>query len=621
MMKKKLILSLLSLAVLPMMLASCNTGSGKKDPDTPIVVTTKYTVAFESLGVRYKTLKVEEGKTITEDVPDPVNEGYIFEGWFLENTKVDIKTYVVSKDVTFVAHWKEDTGDQLNVDDVKDAAKTYSLVMGWWEVNDESDPTKVTSGLTRTSVRQFYTNIINVLKAKGQTDAQIAAISFRNYSSATVAEMGAAVNADADVDLLIGVGANVFTTATCKPYNTTDDSKFKTSMGEKERYVALLENACDLGKDLYEWLQTDIGKQSFLKVLTAEEIAQSLVPETIDLTVTVHGDTDAVTRLTDKTTAITMPTITVPSGKQFKGFALTADGEVVLNKAIDAELKYDDLKDLVAANASTLDLYPIFEAVAAEDLIVYVQTGSNLSEAEAKLLEARFNASLTEDKKVKFNNINASADDFTNSLGTDADVVIGGNTPLKNYTAHADGALKNAGLKHFANASRKVLIKDTVNTAHLDLAKKFYNFVIADATNYVFHATFWTKDHTWVTTDEETAITAAVTARVNTYLGIADTETLLDKYNVTLTFYSATNTKVADLCTETKALQEGKGTDLIIGCGNNVNSDGYMTIVDKKTVDTSIIANNRYVALVRENPLARDVYENYFVVPSGNTNA
>ena len=616
-MKKKILFTLLGTLLFPLTLVSCGEASESTvDPTTttePVVV--KYTVAFEVDGARYKTLKVKEGSKIEEEVPNPTKEGYIFTGWYLSGELIDLSTYVVTKDVTFVAQFKEDDGDQLNVDDTKDALKSYTLVLGWWEVNDPAEPDKVTSGLTKTSVRMFYANVIKVLKAKGKTDDEIKAISFRNYSSAKVADMGALVNADGDVDLLIGVGANVFTTAGCLPYDTSENSKFQTSMGEKTRYVALLKDARDLGKDLYSWLQTDIGKKSFLQELSDEEIAKSLAPVTINLTVTVHGDTDAVTTLTDETTAITMPVITVPENKEFAGFALTSDGEVVLDKAIDASLKYADLKALVKEGEDTLNLYPIFKdkEVSTVDLTVYVQTGSKLSTIEVKLLEARFNASLTDGSKVSFVTLEADAAGFTEGLGKDADVVIGGNNPLKNYTAHADGVLVNAGAKHFADSSRKVLILSTVNSAHLELAKKFYNFVQAEAVEYNMHTTFWGKEGAWVTADEVSAIKTAITNSINSLAAIGEAETLLDKYNVKLDFYEATNTKVAELGAETNALQNGKGTDLIIGCGANVTSTGGVEVIEKKTIDTSIVAANRYVALVKENPIARYIYENYFV--------
>ena len=630
-MKKKL-LALLGLSFLTLSLGACGQKSGGDQSggdDTPVTpVVTKYTVAFEVDGVRVKTLKIEEGQKITETIADPTKDGYKFVGWYEGETLIDLSTYVVTKNVTFTAKFEEDTAPQLSVDDVKEAGKTYYLVMGWWEctdVNEDGSP-KITSHLTRTYVRLFYENMIKYLKTVGATNENIANIQFRNYSSTTVALMGEAVNADADVDILIGVGNNINSTAGVS-LDGGNDGKFQTPMGDgTARYVACPAVASDLGKATFSWLkETDAGKAAFIRELTQDEIDASLVPETIDLTVTVHGDTDAVTHLQDKTTAITMPQITVPEDKNFKGFALTADGEVALDVAKDATLKYDDLKDLVAANANTLDLYPVLEAkpVVLDDLVVYVQiNGSNLTLPEGKLLEARFNESLTESKKVKFNFVEGDATTFTDGLGDDADVVIGGNNPLKNYTLHdaTEYPLANAGAKHFKSTNRKVIIRNTVATAHVDLAVALYNFVKADAPAYEFHAAFWPKsDNSWVSADERAAIVSGMEARLNTYMGVTgtDTDTLADVYNITLTNVdvNVTGNKVADLGAATRALREGKGTDLIIGCGGNVDSEtgAGMTIVEKKDIPTAMVAAGRKVALVTENVLAREIYDNYFV--------
>ena len=70
--------------------------------------TTKtFTVKFDSKGgTSVKSQKVENGQTATEP-DDIVYEGYIFEGWYLNNNKYDFET-PVTKNITLVAKWKED---------------------------------------------------------------------------------------------------------------------------------------------------------------------------------------------------------------------------------------------------------------------------------------------------------------------------------------------------------------------------------------------------------------------------------------------------------------------------------------------------------------------------------
>ena len=622
---KKKFFALLGATVLTLGVSACNdvsstpASSSQTTQNPTSARVQRYTVAFEVDGERYKTISVEEGKTIEESIPTPKKEGYSFDGWYLDGEKVDLSTYVVTKSVTFVAQFVvEQDEDVLNVDDVKDATKTYHLVLGWWEVNDPAEPDKVTSGLTKDSVRLFYGNLIKYLKKTGSTDDQINAISFRNYSTASVAEMGAKVNEDADVDILIGVGANVFTTAGVQPYVDSATSKFSTKMGEadKERYVALVKDARDLGATVYEWLQTDAGKKSFLAELTDQEIEESLAPVTINLSVTVHGDTNITTLLDSEDKVVEMPVITVPETKLFKGFATSENGELALEVAKDATLKYNDLKSLVAENATTLDLYPVLEdrPVAQDDLVVYIQThATRLPEYEANLLVSRYTSTLN-DKNVKFNFVTADAAGFTAAVTADAtaDVVIGGNNPLSNYAAYDGLGVANAGAKHFKDTSRKVAVLASANPSHIELATDFYNFVKAEATNFEVHTTFWTKNNEWVTADEVAAIKTGIEANVKTYLNVTGEETLLDKYNVTITYYEATNTKVADLGAETNALREGKGTDLIVGCGSNVFTTGSINGVEKKDIKTSLVAANRQVALVKDNALTRNIYDTYF---------
>lgn len=614
---KKKFLSLLGVTCFSLILGvvGCNKNTTPTNPSSQTIATT-YTVAFDVDGTRYKTIKVKDGEKITETVANPVKDGYLFTGWYEGTTLIDLAEYVVTHNVTFDAKFELDEGDVLSVDDKKQAGQTYYMVLGWWEVNDPTDPEKVTSGMTKPTVRLFYANLIKYLKLVGATDEQIANIQFRNYSTATVEEMGNKVVGDGDVDLLVGVGLNVFSGSAIEPFNTTDDSKFKTVMGalSKERYVALVKAAKEPAQAAFAWLQTDTGKASFLRELTDTEIQESLTPDpvVIDLTVRVHGDTVATTVLDDENDVITIPEITDPAGKTFLGFATTDGATVVeLNVEKDATLKYKNVKSLVAENATELDLYPVFAVV---DLMVYVQTGSSLSEAEARLLEARFKNTLT-NKLVKFKTIEGNADTFTGKLGTDADIAIGGNNPLKNYQLYDsdDYPLSGTGSKHFKDTGRKVVLLKTVSAEHLDLAISLYNFIKADAPVYDLYSAVWTKGGDWVTATDKAAYEAGIKAKLETYMGVA-ADALSSTYNVTITYQDVTTegNKVADLGAATRALRDGFGPDFIIGCGGNVDSTGGMTIAAKKNVSLSQLSKDRYVAIVRDNGLTRAVYD-YFI--------
>ena len=623
-MKKKL-LPLVGAMLLALTIGACTAKGSSTNPDDGggSEVVTKYTITFYVDGERYATKKVDEGQHIT-GVTNPTKEGYKFVCWLEDETPVDLETYVVSKDARFDASFELDEGDVLSVDDVKEDGKDYYLVMGWWE---DTDAEGGTSGLTKPIVRMFYQNLINYLKATGATDENIANMQFRNYSSVDVATLGEALRADADVDIVVGVGGNINEDpavtgkagANVPLYDSNnDDYKFKTTMGTKNasRTVACLQYASELGASVYHWLATDTGKASFIRELTAQEIEDS-IPHAISLTVTIHGETNATTVLENSTDVIEMPTITVPEGMVFTGFATTADAETAeLEVGLNAELTYNDVKALVAEGATTLDLYPVF-AVQENDLVVYVQTGSNLSDAEAHLLELRFKETLT-DEVVKFDFHNAGASDYRTYIEakTDADVVIGGNDPLKYLTLKdaTNYPLTNGGAKHFVSANRKVAIVNTVAPDHLDLAKDLFDFVTAEAPKYTLKAAFWPegkKSAIWVTEEEKNNVMIGMGGQLKTYLNVTGEETLLSKYNVEIDgqFMTSADFGVAGYAESSLTF----GADLIIGCGTNIDSTAGYEDVPFKAVPTTMIAAGRQVAIPHDNCLTRTIYDNYFV--------
>lgn len=638
---KRTPLLLLSAGLLSLGLTACGTPTPSSSHATGLSsssskVAATYTVIFEASGARHMTLKVKEGEKITATVTDPTApEGKKFDGWYNGDLKIDLATYVINGDVTLVAKFSdadpepaEDLPD-LDVNATKEAGQSYYMVLGWWETtatNDDGTPKK-TSHMVEDDAIRIYANIIRFLKLSGVSDADIARIQFRNYSSENVGAMGTAINGDADVDIMFGVGNNINSSsngANVSLYQSSNDYKFQAPTGSTEtnRYVALTTYCNEHGVALFNWLKnTSVGKDALVKLLTDEEIEPSLEPETIDLTVTVHGDTNAVTKLEDRETAITMPEITAPEGKHFVGFATSADGEVVLEKAVDASIKYGDLEEL--ATGATLDLYPVFEdnVIAEEDLVVYVQLNASLARAEAELLEARF-AQTVSDKELKFNLIEGNASTFSGAIGADADVIIGGNNPVNSLNKHADGSTANAGAGHFADTSRKVIISASVSNEHLDLAKSLYNFVKTDAPAFDVYSAVWTKGGDWVTTEELNGLKTRVASDIATYMGVASEAELGTKYNVTISYEEVTTSgnKVADLGAATRALRDGKGADLIIGCGNNVDTNAGMTIVAKQNIDASLVAAGRMVALINDNALTRAAYEKSFTVPTDITN-
>jgi hypothetical protein len=344
-MKRKLLTLLMSIfMVFP--LAGCGEPNVSDEPTAPesesVQPVEKHTVQFYVEDTLYKTMKIENDTVIgSTNVANPIKEGYSFTSWVDEaNNTIDLDTYKVTEALKLYAAFEEViTDDTLVVNGVKEEGVDYYLVVGWWEttaLNDDGTP-KITSSLTVDTVRLFYANLNLYLKAYGATDDQIKNVQFRDYSTETVAEMGAMINEDADVDLLIGVGNNINSTADVSlfPDEQGKASKFQAPMGTQaiNRYIALPNHEVmnNVAISVYDWLGTETGKKAFTTPLTAADIV--VAPERTDdiaVTVTIYGVTGdpVVTNLTSKKDSIAVPKITLEAGKKFLGYATTENAEV-----------------------------------------------------------------------------------------------------------------------------------------------------------------------------------------------------------------------------------------------------------------------------------------------------
>lgn len=450
-MKKLLSVLLLTLVLALGGLVACGEKPAEEKKDDPVVPTT-YTVAFEVDGARYDTKKVKEGETISGTVADPTKSGFDFDGWTLNGEKVDIYTYKVNSNVTFVAAFTEKAAE--DPDDNTNYFNVYIQVNGTY--------------LTQPEAETFRDRFLATLS---EEEAAITRFYIKDADKTGFAEFIAAAK---DVDAVIGGNSPLKDFDYNAEYTTLDGTNLTPNVAaghftstNRKIIIMTATDSLELAVKLYNFATV------------------AYVDDTVNLTVTVHGDTDEVTTLTDSEMKIAMPTITVAEDKVFKGFATAENGEVALVKAVDAELTYNDVKDLVADGATALDLYPVIADKPTENpgLSVYIQVQSKyLTQTEAETLRDRFIAILTkaEAEKVIFHIENANADAFTKIIedASDVDVVIGGNSPLKNFPLYTETQLANAGPGHFANDSRKVIIHEKAND--IVLAEKLYTFVTMD---------------------------------------------------------------------------------------------------------------------------------------------
>jgi len=639
---KKFLKYLMVLFVFTFSLVACgdNTSASQSVNNTQssaVQPVEKHTVQFYVEDTLYKTMKIANDTVIgKENVEDPIKEKFTFVSWVDANKEViDLDTYKVTKALKLYATFEEIiTDDTLIVNGVKEEGKDYYLVVGWWETTafeDDGVTPKITSSLTVDTVRIFYANLKLYLKAYGASEDQIKAIQFRDYSSETVAVMGENINADADVDLLIGVGNNINSTAGVSLFEG-NDGKQKAKMGSQglERYVALPlhDPMNNVAINVFDWIKTEVGQSSFLKSLTESDI--TVVPERtndIDVTVTVHGVSGdpVVTKMTLKTDEIAVPEIKVEAPYKFLGYATVAGATVAeISIAAGVALTYKDIEGLLNGN-NTLELFPVIieEVIDTNyDLVVYVHVVSSakINAAEANLFADRFEDTLTEEKNINYVWVEeGKADDFTAKVNEDLaagetiDVVIGGNKSTATFAA-IDETYVNASCAagHFADSSIKIVVLNSCASTHVDLAKAFYTFMTTEAPELSLSVAFWHKNHTWVTEAEIETVKTGITAHINTLFGVEDAYTT---YNISLSFFVCENTKVGDLSIETKALNDGKGVGLIVGTGGNATDEGNMgsAIIEQKDVATSLIAAGRKVAICNDNSIYQEIYNNYFV--------
>lgn len=453
---KKILIALA--LVFALILGGCNACAPTTEPEEPAPTT--YTVAFEVDGSRYLTKRVEAGGSVTGTVANPSKDGYDFDFWTLNGAQVDVFTYVVNSDVTFVAQFTAISSEPEEPEQPEepDTTNYFNIYIQVYSTN-----------LTQAEAETFKSRFEATLSAD-----ELALTRFHIETGDSTVFKPIIENA-ADVDAVIGGNnpLNSFTAHADGPITNVAAGHFASTNRKVIIYGDT--DSLELAAKLYAFATTEYVDPS---------------SAVIDLTVTVHGDTDAITHLTDGDTLVTIPNVTIADGKEFKGWATTADGDVELNVLLTAELKYNDVKDLVEGEATTLELYPVIRDIPTVNpgFSLYIQVNGNyLTQTEAETLRDRFLATLSADEQARVICHIEDADKTTFAAtitgADDVDAVVGGNDPLKNFTAHADGPLANAGTGHFASTNRKVIIYGSTND--LDLATKLYNFVTG---NYVAEA-------------------------------------------------------------------------------------------------------------------------------------
>lgn len=429
------------------------------------------------------------------------------------------------------------------------------------------------------------------LKAKLGVDTIPYSIEFRIYSESKIAELGAAINADADIDVVIGVG-NTANAGNGFDYIARSDMSYE---GYTARKVCLMTDT-ERAMEFYAYIT---GKGNGVAEITFDVKGTETTGEVSELL----------------GTKVDAPAVEVADGYEFKGWATTENATEAQITA--SAIGYADVSALLTEGKVTL--YPVI-AEKACDLVVYIHLSASstvyITDAEADAVEAAI-ATLLPNKVVNFVRVtgkNAAGFQEVILSVPNVDVYIGGNS-TGDLVFDATYVKAAAGEGHFANTSRKVGILSGAD--NLENAVVVYNYLTAalegtepeepedpvepetPAENTTLKVSVWTKDGTWVTAAELEAIKTGF----NTYL----TGKGIDVSKLTITFVETRvdGNAVADL----GALVNTAGDfDIIVGCGSNVTTKGGVTVIKKADVLPSLIAAERMVASITENTLAEHLY-------------
>lgn len=245
--KSRLLLSLLPL------LCGCNGLTGfEKDVSVLLLANTDL--------VGTLTVNIFNNAILPECPEGHTPDGYQFMGWTLDPT-FGTAGYVYDKE----SEYTYKPGGIIRYDDVKEFidGSTVNLNAIFIDIDDLPEPYLVmgwyaktaTSGLTSAIMENLETAMVSYLEKEGVSQDELDTITIRPYSG-SVADMGTSINADGDVDILVGVGNNINSTG---GVSIIEKLGGFTMGGKDKRYIARLTDKEGAVK-VYNWLQTDEAK-------------------------------------------------------------------------------------------------------------------------------------------------------------------------------------------------------------------------------------------------------------------------------------------------------------------------------------------------------------------------
>ena len=268
-----------------------------------------YTVTFNSNdGTPVAPQNVNAGEKLTEPTPAPTKEGFTFDGWYEDatlNTKFDFNTSVVSN-LTLYAKWTENK-----------YTLTFDANGGTGSMTPKADLTGEytlpSNGFTAPSGKQF----------KGWS---------LTTDGAIVTKVDMTEN-----KTVYAIWENIPVVTYTLTFNANGGSGSMTPIADLTGEYTLPSNefTAPSGKQFKGWsLTTDgaiVTKVDMTENKTVYAIWENIPVVTYTLTFNANGGSGTMAPIADLTGEYTLPSngFTAPSGKQFKGWSLTADGAIV----------------------------------------------------------------------------------------------------------------------------------------------------------------------------------------------------------------------------------------------------------------------------------------------------
>lgn len=292
-------------------------------------------------------------------------------------------------------------------------------------------------------------------------------VEFRLYSESSIAALGAAVNEDGDIDVVIG-GGNTMNASNGFDYLLRGDMVFTNITG---RRIALMTDT-DRAVQFYAWMTG---------------LSDSDITVSFGITGSTGGTVNELWG-----TKVNVPAVTPEAGYEFLGWATTEGAAEAVIAASKTSVGYADVKDLAVSGAVTL--YPVFAADEPQGptqptttlkVSLWTKNGEWMTDAEIDSFKAAFlqyltgkgydttTLTLTYEKATSTKVADLVAE--INGQGFDIVVGCGGNSGTLAYISKADMTYKVNGTD--IDITNRMAAQLTEN----ELAAHLYTFLTAAA--------------------------------------------------------------------------------------------------------------------------------------------